>query len=185
MIAAAMLRTRLLTSLAFNLAIAVWVFHDARARRARKPGFAAVLALVWGPLGLGLWMSDRPLRQDEQRRGGAAAIARGFLIGWAALLPAMFVLAMQVAEHRAAVPGSLGRQIGILPATAVVTSMFWGGPALLALVFGPFGRRAPSSTAPPRRRVAAILGGRRAAGASSAGLRLCRAETCCYEPDAR
>ena len=48
--------------------IALWVFHDARARGARKPRFAAVLALVWGPLGLGLWVSDRPLRQGEQRR---------------------------------------------------------------------------------------------------------------------
>ena len=52
----------------------------------------------------------------------------------------MFVLAMQAAEHRAAVPGSLGRQIGILPAAAVMTAMVWGGPAVLALVFGPFGR---------------------------------------------
>jgi hypothetical protein len=143
MIAAAMLRARLLTSLAFHLAIAVWVFHDARARRARKPGFAAVLALVWGPLGLGLWMSERPLRQDEQRRGGAASIAHGFLIGWAALLPAMLALAVQAVEHWAAVPGSLGRQIGILPAASVVTSMFWGGPAVLAFVLGQFARRAP------------------------------------------
>jgi hypothetical protein len=142
MIATAMLRARLLTSLAFNLAIAVWVFQDARARRARKPGFAAVLAMVWGPLGLGLWMSERPLWQDEQRRGGAATIAHGFLIGWVALLPAMLVLAVQVAEHRAAVPGSLGRQIGILPAAAVMASMFWGAPAVLALVLGRLGRRA-------------------------------------------
>jgi len=138
-----MLRARLLTSLAFNLAMALWVFHDARARRARKPVFAAVLTLVWGPLGLGLWESDRPLRQGEQRRASAAAnIARGFLLGWVALLPAMFVLAMSVTEHRAAVPGSLGRQIGILPATAVMVSMFWGGPAVLALVFGRIGREA-------------------------------------------
>ena len=138
-----MLRARLLTSLAFNLAIALWVFHDARARRARKPAFAALLTLVWGPLGLGLWESDRPLREGEQRRGSAAAnIARGFLIGWVALLPAMFVLAMAVTEHRAAVPGSLGRQIGILPATAITVSMFWGGPAVLALVLGQIGRQA-------------------------------------------
>lgn len=138
-----MLRARLFTSLSFNLAIALWVFHDARARRARKPVFAAVLALVWGPLGLGLWESDRPLREGEQRRGGvAASIARGFLIGWVALLPAMFVLAMTFTEHRAAVPGSLGHQIGILSATAVVTSMFWGGPAVLALVLGWLGGRA-------------------------------------------
>ncbi len=143
MIGRAMLRTRLLTSVVFNLVVALWVFHDARARGARKPGFAAVLALTWGPLGLGLWESDRPLRQGEQRRGGAAAsIARGFLIGWVALLPAMFVLAIQVTEYRAAVSGSLGRQVGIAPATAIVASMFWGGPAVLALVLGRLGRHA-------------------------------------------
>ena len=137
-----MLRTRLLTSLIFNLTIAVWVFHDARARRAPKPRFAAVLALLWGPLGLGLWVSDRPLRQGELRRGRpAGSIARGFLIGWVALLPAMSVLALQVVEHRAAVPGSLGRQIGIVPATAVATSMLWGGPATLALILGRTGRQ--------------------------------------------
>jgi hypothetical protein len=136
-----MLRIRLLTSLVFNLVVALWVLHDAIARRARKPGFAAVLALVWGPLGLGLWESDRPLRQGEQRRGGPGSnLARGFLIGWIALLPAMFVLALQVTEHRAAVPGSLGRQLGIVPAAALTTSMFWGGPAVLAVILGGFAR---------------------------------------------
>lgn len=135
-----MLRARLLTMLAFNLVIAAWVFHDARARGARKPAFAAVLALVWGPLGLGLWESDRPLQRGQSRRGPAAAIARGFLIGWAALLPSMLVLAMQVVEHRAAVPGSLGREIGIVPATLAVTSLFWAVPAVLALVLGRLGR---------------------------------------------
>ena len=137
-----MLRTRLLTSLVFNLAIALWVLHDATARGAQKPRFAAALALLWGPLGLGLWESDRPLRQGEQRRGGAGShLARGFLIGWVGLLPAIFVLALQVTEHRAAVPGSLGRQWGIVPAAALTTSMFWGGPALLAAMLGWFGRR--------------------------------------------
>ena len=139
----AMLRTRLLSSLVFNLAIALWVFHDARARHAPKPLFAAVLALLWGPLGLGLWESDRPLREGETRRGGTAAvIARGFLRGWIALLPAMCVLALQAVEHRAAVPGSLGRQMGILPASAVATSIVWGGPAVLALILGWLSRTA-------------------------------------------
>ena len=134
-----MLRARLLSMLAFNLVIAAWVFHDARARDARKPAFAAVLALVWGPLGLGLWESDRPLRRGQSRRGPAAAVARGFLTGWVALLPSMLVLAMRVVEHRAAVPGSLGREIGIIPATLAMTSMFWGAPAVLAIVLGRFG----------------------------------------------
>jgi hypothetical protein len=146
----AVLRTRLLTSLVFNIVLAVWVFHDARARGARKPGFAAVLALAWGPLGLGFWESDRPLRAGELRRGSAAAtIARGFLTGWVALLPAMFVLAMQAVEHRAAVPGSLGRQIGILPATLVVASLVWGGSAMVALILGRLGRHGAAEHGSP------------------------------------
>ncbi len=90
------------------------------------------------------WGSGSPTgrcAQGEQRRGGAAAsIARGFLIGWVALLPAMFVLAMHVrrAPRRGArQPRAPDRDSA---ATAVVTSMFWGGPAVLALVLGWLGR---------------------------------------------
>jgi hypothetical protein len=130
-----MLRARLLTSLVFNVTIAFWVLVDARARRARKPGFAAILALLWGPLGLGFWESDRPLALGETRTGGTAtAIARGFLRGWVAMLPAIAVLVHAAIVYRAAVPGSLGRQIGLVPATAVALAMAWGAPALLALV---------------------------------------------------
>ncbi len=132
-----MLRARLLTSLVFNLAVAAWVFVDARARGARKPGFASILTLLWGPLGLGFWESDRPLVLGETRGGGTAtAIARGFLRGWVAMLPAIAVLALTAIEQRAAVPGSLGRQIGLVPATAVALSIVWGAPALLAVVLG-------------------------------------------------
>ena len=132
-----MLRARLLTSLVFNLAIAAWVLADARSRRARKPGFASVLALLWGPLGLGFWESDRSLAFGETRVGGtASAIARGFVRGWVAMLPAIAVLAFEAIEHRAAVPGSLGRQIGLVPATAVALSIAWGAPALLAVLLG-------------------------------------------------
>ena len=145
-----MLRARLLTSLVFNLVIALWVLHDGRARRARKPVFAAVLALAWGPLGLGFWESDRPLGAGEVRRGGTARhIARGFLRGWVALLPAMFTLALPFVADRAAVPGSLGRQIGIVPAAIVTTAMFWSGPALVALGLGAWSRREAGEAEPP------------------------------------
>ena len=138
-----MLGARLLTSLVFNVAIAVWVLVDARARRARKPGFASILALMWGPVGLGFWESDRPLALGETRGGGTAtAIARGFLRGWVAMLPAIAVLAHAAIAHRAAVQGSLGRQIGLVPATAVVLSLAWGAPALLALVLAALARTA-------------------------------------------
>lgn len=134
------MRARLLTSLVFNLCIAVWVLADARARRARKPAFAALLALMWGPLGLGFWEADRPLAAGETRGGSAAAFARGFLRAWAAMLPAVAVLVYAAVEHRAAVPGSLGRDIGLVPATGVALSMAWGLPALLAVVLGRLAR---------------------------------------------
>ena len=135
-----MLRARLLAAFVFNAVLAVWVWHDARRRGAAKPVFAAVLALFWGPLGLGLWESDRPLRAGERRHGTARAIASGFLRAWAALLPAVCVLAWQAVDDRAAVPGSLGRQVGLLPATAAAVSLLWGGPALLAWLLGWLGR---------------------------------------------
>lgn len=135
-----MLRARLLTSLVFNLCIAIWVLADARARGARKPAFAAMLALMWGPLGLGFWEADRPLAAGETRSSGAASFARGFLRAWAAMLPAVAVLVHAAVEHRAAVPGSLGSDIGLVPATGVVLSMAWGLPALLALGLGRLAR---------------------------------------------
>lgn len=151
-----MLRARLLTSLVFNLAIAVWVLADARARGARKPGFAAALALMWGPLGLAFWESDRPLALGETRAGGTAAvIARGFLRGWLAMLPAIAVLVFTAVEHDAAVPGSLGRRLGLPAATALALSIVWAGPAMLAAGLGrlarmPFVERAtPAATAGP------------------------------------
>ena len=160
-----MLRARLLTSLVFNLVLALWVWHDARRRGAAKPVFAAVLALLWGPLGLGLWESDRPLAKGEARFGTAHAIARGFLRGWLAMLPAMAVLAWQTMEHRAAVPGSLGRTMGLMPATVVALAVVWGAPALLAAALGAFSRRqAPEQSATAVERslpawAAAILAG--------------------------
>jgi len=135
-----MLRGRLLATFVFNLVLALWVWHDARRRGAAKPVFAAVLALLWGPLGLGLWESDRPLATGEARFGTAHAIARGFLRGWLAMLPAMAVLAWQTMEHRAAVPGSLGRTMGLMPATVVALAVGWGAPALLAAALGEFSR---------------------------------------------
>ena len=159
-----MLRARLLTTLVFNLAVAAWVLLDARARGAHKPGFAAVLALLWGPLGVGFWESDRPLGAGETRAGGtASAITRGFLRGWVAMLPAIAVLAFAAIEHRAAVPGSLGRQIGLVPATAVALSIAWGAPALLAVVLG-----AVTKTSATERGTSAVVAGPLSPGMATA-----------------
>ncbi len=132
-----MLRARLAASLAFNLAIALWVLHDARARRARKPLFAAVLALLWGPLGLGFWASERPLATREWRRGGTGwTLAKGFLTGWVAMLPAIVVLAVPAMQDRVGVPDSLARQYGVARAALLAALVLWGAPALLAVGLG-------------------------------------------------
>ena len=143
-----MLRARLLTSLVFNLVLAAWVLHDARRRRARKPVFAAVLTLLWGPLGLGFWESDRPLRAGERRFGAARAFAGGFLRGWVAMLPAIAVLAWDAMAHRAAVPGSLPRDAGLPSATIAILAVAWGGPALLAMLLARLGRTSAETSTP-------------------------------------
>ena len=131
-----MLRARLATSLLFNVLLAVWVLHDARTRRGRKPLFASVLTLLWGPLGLGLWASDRPLARGEARQGTAATMARTFLIAWTVAAPATFVLLLPEMLDRSAVPGAFARRVGVTPAAVIVTVAIWVGPAGIAALFG-------------------------------------------------
>jgi hypothetical protein len=131
-----MLRARLATNLLFNVVLALWVLHDARTRRGRKPVFASALTLLWGPLGLGLWASDRPLAAGESRPGTARTIARTFLLAWTVLVPAIFVLVVPDMLERSAVPGSFPRRVGVTTAAAIVTTAIWLGPALVALVLG-------------------------------------------------
>jgi hypothetical protein len=136
-----MLRARLATNLLFNVVLAIWVFHDARTRRARKPLFASVLTLLWGPLGVAFWASDRPLGTTDERRGGTAwVMARTFVLAITALVPAAFLLVTSVVRDRSAVPGSLGATIGVVPASLVVTVGGWALLASLALTLGALAR---------------------------------------------
>lgn len=131
------MRLRLLTNLVFNLVVAIWVWHDARRRRARKPVFAAALALLWGPLGVAFWASERPLTSGERRIGGTAAVmARYFALAWTAMIPAVFVLVVPLMAYRAAVPGSLGATLGVRTAALIVTLAVWLIPAVFALCLG-------------------------------------------------
>ncbi len=162
-----MIRARLAASLAFNVILALWVLSDARARRARKPLFAAALALLWGPLGLGFWLSDRPLAAGERRTGGAGwTFARGFLLGWTAMLPAIVVFAHAAMTDRVNVAGSVAGRLGAVPAALLAAVMLWGIPALLAVTIGRAVRQpgSGSATAP-----AAPARGVPAAAAAAAG----------------
>ncbi len=140
-----MLRARLAVNAIFNLILALWVWHDARTRGARKPAFAALITVLWGPLGLGFWASDRPLAAGEQRAGGTGwTLARGLAMAWAALLPAVVTLVIPEVRNRAAVPGSVGAVAGIPAAAAVATLLVWGAPLLLVLAVGWMVRRPQS-----------------------------------------
>jgi hypothetical protein len=132
-----MLRARLFANLLFNLLLALWVFRDARSRGAGKPAFAAFLVLLWGPLGLAFWASERPLGMGELRVGGSGwVMARTFVATWSALVPAIFILVVPDIRERAAVPGSLGATLGVTTASALVTLAIWVGPAAIAGILG-------------------------------------------------
>jgi hypothetical protein len=140
-----MLRARLAAYLIFNLLLAAWVLHDARTRRAPKPLFAALITLLWGPFGLGFWASDRPLAGSERRASVGATLATTVVLAWTALVPTIFVLALPDIRERSAVPGSLGRTLGVPLASALVALAIWIGPTLIALILG----RASSRTTVP------------------------------------
>ena len=136
-----MLRVRLVTNLLFNLVLAIWVFLDARSRHARKPLFASLLTLLWGPLGVAFWASERPLATTDARRGGAAwVMAQTFVMAISALVPAAFLLIAGAIRDRSAVPGSLGATVGVLPAALMVTAAGWALVAGLAIVIGRLSR---------------------------------------------
>jgi hypothetical protein len=162
-----MLRARLATNLLFNVVLALWVLHDARTRHARKPVFASALTLLWGPLGLGLWASDRPLAAGETRQGTARTIAGTFLLAWTVLVPAIFVLVIPDMLDRSAVPGSFPRRVGVTLASAIVTTAIWVGPAIVAVLLGsladgpgtPESGRSDVVVSRPSLAVACVLGG--------------------------
>ncbi len=137
-----MLRARLATQLLFNLVLAAWVWYDASTRRAPKPLFASAITLMWGPLGLAFWWSDRPLANGEERRGGTAwVMARTFGLALTALMPAVFALMVAAIRDRAAVPGSFGARIGVIPASLALTAAGWALIVGGALVLGYASRR--------------------------------------------
>ncbi len=111
------------------------------AARDRKPLFASLLTLLWGPLGLAFWVSDRPLATTDARRGGTAwVMAQTFVMAISALVPATFLLIAGAIRDRLAVPGSLGATVGVLPAALIVTAAGWALLAGLAFVIGRLSR---------------------------------------------
>lgn len=101
----------LLVSGTFNVLGALWIYTDARARRADKPLFAALAMLLLGPLWLAFYMTDRPLRPDEQRTGGFGwSWIRNFAIAWTAGMAPWFAPAVLIAlagDPRDALPAFL------------------------------------------------------------------------------
>jgi hypothetical protein len=113
----------------FLAVTAIWVWHDARRRRARKPLFAAVLTIFQGPLWLAFYLADRPLCSDERRKGGFGwNLARNFVITWSvANAPlALIVLAFVL----------MGTASNDLWISVLAVAMWCAVPPLVALAIG-------------------------------------------------
>jgi hypothetical protein len=121
-------------AIAYFLAVtAIWVWHDARRRRARKPLFATVLTIFQGPLWLAFYLADRPLCPDERREGGFGwNFARNFAIAWS-IANAPLALIMLASALMGTASSSASNDLLI----AVLAVAAWcAGPPLLALAIG-------------------------------------------------
>jgi hypothetical protein len=123
-------------SYTFDTLAAVWIYADATARRANKPLFASLAVLLLGPLWLSFYMTDRPLRRDERRRGGFGwNWMRNLAIAWtAATAPWLGVAAFAVAR------GDVDAAVRRLTFAAAG----WLVPILVMMLVGSFLRRADS-----------------------------------------
>jgi len=149
----------LVVAFSFNALAALWIFADARARRADKPLFAAGAALLLGPLWLAFYMSDRPLRANEQRTGGFGwTWTRNFALAWtASMVPWLAPAILEVITPDA------------LDTTSAITTLalFWLVPIAAAIGIGALVRRpdtveaggsAPDSSRVPLAAVSVIAG---------------------------
>lgn len=139
----------IITSYTFDLLAAVWIYADAKARRADKPLFAALAVLLLGPLWLAFYLTDRPLRADEQRTGGFSwNLIRNLTIAWsAAMMPWLGVAAFSIARGE---PTAALRRL-------TFTAAGWLAPVVAALIVGYFVRNANAvergGPAPARTRI--------------------------------
>jgi hypothetical protein len=139
----------LVVSGTFNTLAALWIFADAKARRADKPLFAALAVLPLGPLWLAFYMTDRPLGADERRTGGFGwNWTRNFAIAWtAATAPWLGSAAFAIVRAGAAGELRLLAMLGVL----------WLVPIAAAVGIGYLIRRPdvvePGGPAPDRARL--------------------------------
>jgi len=140
----------LIASGTFNTLGALWIFADARARRAQKPLFAALAMLLLGPLWLAFYMSDRPLRANERRSGGFGFTwTRNFAIAWtASLIPLLAVFIFLLTDESSSRIAA-GRGWAFL--------IIWLAPSIVAIAIG-YGIRRPDAidaggSAPARTRI--------------------------------
>jgi hypothetical protein len=128
----------LITSGTFNSLGALWIYADGRARLAQKPLFAALATLLLGPLWLAFYMTDRPLRPHERRRGGFGfAWTRNFAIAWTASMAPW--LAVMIGLLRADVSSGRANLVIVNPGSMLA---FWLVPIIAALAIGQVIRRA-------------------------------------------
>jgi hypothetical protein len=123
----------------FLIITASWVWHDARRRGARKPLFAAVLAIFLGPVWLAFYLADRPLCADERREGGFGwNFARNSALAWSMGNAPLVLITLALAlVPMTDVPASDETRIVVL---GILT---WSAlPALVALAIGWMVRRA-------------------------------------------
>jgi len=131
-----------LTSYLFNLLMAVWLWRDARTRRAQKPLFAAFLAAWLGVVWIAFYLADRPLAAGETREKGFGwAMAQAFRRTWTALAPLMLIYSTIVFLDRGFVLSSTADVAAATFTVGAFAGLTWLVPVAIARALGASSRQ--------------------------------------------
>jgi hypothetical protein len=136
-----------------SIAVTLFVVWDAARRGAARARWAIAAALAW-PVALPIWLTIRPLRSGELRRGGRASnLLRHFALAWSILWGAHLAVTAGIGIVVAtSEQDRSGRDSGLsmVVLISLIFAVIWLIPALGALLLGWLLRRPDAVEHGPR-----------------------------------
>ena len=112
--------------LVLYIAIAIWLFLDAKKRKTNGIPWSA-FTVLFGPIVVPLWMAKRPLKSGEVREGGTAwNVLKNFALMWTLTMFVWFVAGMALASKAVQETGDQYEQAGAAIGGAIGGVLIFG-----------------------------------------------------------